>query len=139
MSRLFEIEPEEPKPRQKPQKRMHVIDAGGGDCGGFERGEHLARFGCAVCKAETEWMKVKNITEGKRGIPCLTCNFWQLIETAPKDGTIVELSSQNHPDMTPQCMAWDGVRWFGMDFGVLGSKEIWWDENDPPTHWRAIE
>jgi len=74
MSRLFEIEPEEPKPRKKPRKLMHVIDAGGGDCGGMERGEHLLRFGCGACKHETEWQTVKNISEGKRGIPCPKCN-----------------------------------------------------------------
>jgi hypothetical protein len=74
MSRLFEIEPEEPKPRQKHRKLMHVIDAGGGDCGGMERGEHRVRFGCSKCKYETDWLIAKNVTEAKRGMPCPKCN-----------------------------------------------------------------
>lgn len=73
MSRLFEMEPEPPKQRQKPRKLMHVIDAGGGGCG-VDTGEHRVRFGCEICKHETEWQTVKTVTEGKRGIPCPKCN-----------------------------------------------------------------
>lgn len=73
MSRLFEIEREEPKPRQKPRKLMHVIDAGGGGCG-VDTGEHRVRFGCQTCNHETDWQTVKTVTEGKRGIPCPKCN-----------------------------------------------------------------
>ena len=134
MSRLFEIEPDPPKPRQKPRKLMHVYDAGPA-----EDGQCMVVFQCERCQYKTEWMLAKNVSEAKRGIPCLTCNGWQTIESAPKDGTIVELASQEHPGMLPQAMAWDGVRWAGMVFMPLGSKETWWDESDPPTHWRSIE
>jgi hypothetical protein len=65
--------------------------------------------------------------------------LYEPIESAPKDGTIVELASQEHPGMLPQAMAWDGVRWSGMVFMPLGSKETWWDESDPPTHWRPVK
>ena len=63
---------------------------------------------------------------------------WQPIETAPKDGTIVELKSDQNPVIAHN-MAWDGVRWYGLWFGVLGTREICWDYSTPPTHWRPID
>lgn len=62
-----------PRPRAPRQWRMHVIDAGenpyaGTDC------EIIAKFQCARCGAEADWMPIKNITETKRGIPCEHCN-----------------------------------------------------------------
>ena len=56
--------PDTKPPRAKPRVMMHVIDAG--DC--------IAKFECAKCGAKSEWVPIANITEGKRGIPCPTCN-----------------------------------------------------------------
>jgi hypothetical protein len=64
---------------------------------------------------------------------------WQEIETAPKDGSIVYLKSAKHMHMPAQCMAWDGARWAGLAFTPMGSREIYWDPEDPPTHWRAVQ
>ena len=64
---------------------------------------------------------------------------WKPIETAPKDGTIIELQSDRVPCVASLAMRWDGARWSGVYFGVLGSREIWWDEKNPPTHWRSIK
>jgi len=68
MSRLFEIEPEPPKPRQKPRKLMHVIDAGPG----FDK-KDMVLFKCGHCGHEPDWM-LCGMTEAKRGIPCPKCN-----------------------------------------------------------------
>lgn len=51
-------------PRAKPRVLMHVIDAG----------DQIAKFKCASCGAESEWLPFSTITEAKRGIPCEACN-----------------------------------------------------------------
>jgi len=68
----------------------------------------------------------------------MTFRRWHTIDTAPKDGTMIELKSDLHPGVQ-QCMLWDGVRWAGMAFTPMGMFETYWDSEDPPTHWRAIE
>lgn len=50
--------------RKKPRVMMHVFDAG--DC--------IARYRCSKCGIQTWWLPVTTITEGKRGVPCGTCN-----------------------------------------------------------------
>jgi len=60
-----------PKIRQRPRKRMHVIDAG--DCGVVCDGDHIVVMQCNRCKLTTDWFPVANITEGKRGIVCPKC------------------------------------------------------------------
>lgn len=69
MSRLFEIEPEPPKPRQKPRKLMHVYDAGPA-----EDSQCMVVFYCWRCHHKTEWMLARSVSEAKRGIPCPKCN-----------------------------------------------------------------
>ncbi len=60
------------KPRRPRLWRMHVIDAG--DCEGDPLYQVIARFQCHRCNAQTDWMKVENVTTAKRGIPCEACN-----------------------------------------------------------------
>jgi NAD-dependent SIR2 family protein deacetylase len=52
------------KPRRQPLRRAHVIDAG----------EDMAKFECSHCGWVSDWRHVESITEGKRGIPCESCN-----------------------------------------------------------------
>jgi hypothetical protein len=66
---LFEIEPNEPKPRSKPRKLMHVIDAGPG----YDKGHDMAQFECNRCGHRSEWEQHK-FADIKRGIPCPVCN-----------------------------------------------------------------
>ena len=63
---------------------------------------------------------------------------WHTMETAPKDGTMVELKSDRHPGQL-QFMAWIESRWEGLAFTPMGSRRIYWDTEDPPTHWRPVE
>lgn len=49
--------------------RAHVVDAGNGPGPG-----HWAEFECGRCGWRSGWTKVKNFTEGKRGVPCPVCN-----------------------------------------------------------------
>jgi DNA-directed RNA polymerase subunit RPC12/RpoP len=74
MSRLFEIEPETPKPRKKPRKLMHVYDAGPA-----EDGQCMVVFLCGRCDHKTDWLLAKNVTEAKRGMPCPKCNKPELL------------------------------------------------------------
>lgn len=70
---LFDIPP---KPRAKPKKRMHVIDAGdapGGYSAEFPN-RCSVRYSCRRCQLETRWLIADTLTEAKRGIPCPTCN-----------------------------------------------------------------
>lgn len=72
MKSLFDI-PDEPKPPlAKRRVMMHVIDAGSGEC--VSEGEHIAVFECSRFGNKTGWITVKNISDGKRGIPCPNCN-----------------------------------------------------------------
>ena len=63
------------KPRKPRQWLMHVSDSGNAGCCEEEDGSDLiARFACARCKHETDWMHISTVTEAKRGIPCPVCN-----------------------------------------------------------------
>jgi len=53
-----------PKPRVV---RMHVFDAG-------EATGLIACFRCDRCGHETDWTGIATVTEGRRGLPCPTCN-----------------------------------------------------------------
>jgi len=66
---LFDIT----EPRKPRRVMMHVCDAGETGC---ERnpGAHSVRLECTRCGRRTEWIEVKNVTEGKRGKPCPICN-----------------------------------------------------------------
>lgn len=66
---LFDFGPK--PPRAKPRVMMHVSDA---SCCGDEDGSHEVCFACAKCGHETEWVTVRNVTEGRRGWPCPVCN-----------------------------------------------------------------
>jgi hypothetical protein len=60
---------EKPK-RPTPAKRAHVSDAGEGTV------EHPfgARFTCARCEWESEWLCFETEAEIRRGVPCELCN-----------------------------------------------------------------
>jgi len=62
-----------PKPRKKPSKLMHVIDAGQ-DCSCEVGGIQVVKFGCQRCGHETDWVEMPNVTSAKRGVPCPVCN-----------------------------------------------------------------
>jgi len=57
------------KPRRSPRVMMHVVDAGGDGSDSA-----IAVFRCMRCGHETDWLVVESITEGKRGVPCPSCN-----------------------------------------------------------------
>ncbi len=65
MNDLF---PETKLPRKRPQKLMHVYDAGDAGSG------YDVVFKCHHCGYKSEWIPVKNTTEAKRGKPCPVCN-----------------------------------------------------------------
>lgn len=52
---------------------------------------------------------------------------WESIETAPRDGTIIELRDEKKAHHCAMC--WDKRRklWTGMAFGPMGSTKIHWD------------
>lgn len=60
------------KKRTKPRVLMHVFDAG--NCGGCDDGEHDVCFECRKCGHQTDWVRVRTVTEGRRGVPCPKCN-----------------------------------------------------------------
>lgn len=62
---LFDLPP---KPRAKPRKLMHVIDAGPG----FDQMDRV-RFECARCGHDSGWLLMK-CDDAKRGVPCPKCN-----------------------------------------------------------------
>lgn len=64
---------ENPRPRRSHRKLMHVVDADYDGCT-IDGGEHRVRFGCHWCGHETNWVVVRNVTEGRRGRPCPVCN-----------------------------------------------------------------
>lgn len=69
---LFDI-PKAPKAERRPPRHlMHVYDAG--DCGDCCEDEVDVIFRCRLCKHETEWTRMRTVTEAKRGIPCPKCN-----------------------------------------------------------------
>lgn len=59
------------KPRQRPRKLMHMIDAGVNPYVGFD---HIAEFKCKSCGFVSEWTPMPTITSIKRGLPCPQCN-----------------------------------------------------------------
>lgn len=61
-----------PKSKRKPPRVMMALyDAGDGhgDTDGY-----IACFKCKKCGHKEEWVQMRTITEGKRGIPCPRCN-----------------------------------------------------------------
>lgn len=69
---LFDFPPRKRKPRRQ---IMHVIDADT-DCACCDADHsHNVRFACKSCGHETGWIRVANVTEGKRGKPCPKCNM----------------------------------------------------------------
>ena len=74
MSDLFGGKP----PRKRRRYLMHVVDATD-QLEYFpelkkEGANHVVQFQCFRCQYETDWVGVKTITEGRRGIPCPNCN-----------------------------------------------------------------
>lgn len=64
---------------------------------------------------------------------------WQPIETAPKDGTLVNIRSEKTTGMQP--FWWDAKRkqWATWVFAVTRRVEAWWDETEQPvTHWMPL-
>lgn len=57
------------KARRERRWRAYVVDAGNGCDNG-----HVVVFGCQRCGWRSGWTKVKNVTEGKRGVACPVCN-----------------------------------------------------------------
>lgn len=69
MKTLFEMPS---APRAKRRVLMHVIDAG--DCGACRGNECDCVFYCRRCGHTSDWTRVANTSEGKRGQPCPFCN-----------------------------------------------------------------
>lgn len=64
---------------------------------------------------------------------------WSPIDTAPLDGTIIELVNENEPEQQPVAMFWSGEFWEGKTFAAMGSRRTIWDSRSAqPTHWRKI-
>ena len=82
---------------------MHVCDASDSVCCTSDSDAGAARFSCAVCGHETDWMPVRTTTEAKRGIPCPDCNHdkeatraaWKAISTAWQAGDLEFRSSRD--------------------------------------------
>lgn len=67
--------PETKLPRARPRVLMHVSDATVCHQGaGRDLGKPMCRMQCPRCRAETDWLIFKSVTEAKRGIPCEACN-----------------------------------------------------------------
>lgn len=64
MARQNDLFPETKAPSAPKIFLAHVIDAGT-DC---------ALFRCNRCGWESDWLVIKTVTEGKRGVPCEPCN-----------------------------------------------------------------
>ncbi len=59
------------KPVMPRIKRMHVYDAGGGDC---TYPAFIAVFMCHRCGYQSDWLEIANVKEARRGLPCPQCN-----------------------------------------------------------------
>jgi len=59
---------------------------------------------------------------------------WQPIETAPKDGSIVQLRDEKK--MYKCVMKWNKrkKRWEGMSYGMMGASKTTWDESFCKIH-----
>ena len=68
-ARATDLFPETKVQRAKPRVMAHVFDAG------CSCETNLARFECKRCGWQSEWLSVASISDGKRGIPCPTCNI----------------------------------------------------------------
>ena len=63
---------------------------------------------------------------------------WKPIESAPKDGTIIDVTTHNHGIYA---MCWDKKlkKWTGEYYSSMGKRKIYWDESvEKITHWREI-
>lgn len=61
------------------------------------------------------------------------------IESAPLDGTPVQLVCERHPEFGVHVMAWSTAnrRWEGWAFAMVRKVRTWWDVAQPqPTHWK---
>lgn len=58
------------RPRRKPRVLMQVVDA----ADGCEGDGTMVRMQCRKCKAETDWLQFKSVSEIRRGVPCKPCN-----------------------------------------------------------------
>lgn len=70
----LELIPKPKKPRSKPIKRAHIVDAGPNEGASAREYPHLGEFECKRCGWNSGWMQGQTITEMKRGIPCPDCN-----------------------------------------------------------------
>ena len=66
---LFETK--ETKPRRPRRWLMHVVDMGNSD---EQSHPHCARFVCARCGHDSDWLNCRTMSEIMRGIPCPKCN-----------------------------------------------------------------
>lgn len=65
---------------------------------------------------------------------------WQLIETAPKDGTVVIVWPPTY-NGTVSCAAWDNDRFTKRSrpyWRRLDSRSVLTDRNSQPTHWMPV-
>lgn len=69
--RLFD---DDKRKRKPPRTMMHVCDAGDSGCGALDGDSHIVRMSCSKCGHETDWITVRNVTEGRKGLPCPVCN-----------------------------------------------------------------
>ncbi len=66
---------------------------------------------------------------------------WNLIASAPKDGTPVFLLCEHKPEYGHHIMWWakKKKRWEGVVWAPCRKIKTWWDEDaEQPTHWKAI-
>lgn len=66
---------------------------------------------------------------------------YNLIESAPRDGTPVILVCESHPEFGAHVMAWSKAnnRWEGWAFAIARRVKTWWDVAQPqPTHWKLV-
>lgn len=61
------------------------------------------------------------------------------IKSAPRDGSIVLITCQDHPEFGVHLMGWSKAhsRWEGWALTLMRRVPTWWDESQPqPTHWK---